>query len=155
MIAYNVQYDVMDFILHLFMLQTYVFTGDKIIILNGVLWFVADIMFFYLISPFLYSLLKNQSIKIILIILTLIIGIQSLYPSICKSIGIYVALIYIPIKVLIDATEYKKIRILVLTILEILSLILIGYSFYKIRRNIQSPVYNKCNCCFCLGISRR
>ena len=53
-------FNIKDFLIHLFMLQVWLPTyGGKIYMFNGLSWFLADMMWFYIIIPILYYFVKK------------------------------------------------------------------------------------------------
>ena len=55
-------FNIKDFLIHLFMLQTWLPNyGGKIYMFNGLSWFLANMMWFYLIMPILYHLMKKNN----------------------------------------------------------------------------------------------
>lgn len=55
-------FDLFDFLRHAFMLQVIAPYGKKIYMFNGLSWFLADLMIFYLVIPFIYHFIKKFKI---------------------------------------------------------------------------------------------
>lgn len=70
-------FSIKDLITHTFMLQTLSPQGNKTFLFNGLSWFLADLMIFYLLIPFIYRLFKkfkiNSNIKYLLSLISLFV----------------------------------------------------------------------------------
>lgn len=80
----NVKFNFLNVIVNLSLLQSYYPNNNEVFMFNGLSWFVADIMFFYLVTPFIFILLKklkiHKNIKI-MVLITFLLYLVAFYIS--------------------------------------------------------------------------
>lgn len=57
--ASNVAFKLKDIISHILLIQTYIPDQGKVFYFNGLSWFIADLGFFYLLTPFFFYIIKK------------------------------------------------------------------------------------------------
>ncbi len=76
------KFNLFNVVINLSMLQSYYPNKSEVFLFNGLSWFAADIVFFYLVTPFIYVLIKKiQNNRKILFLLLLFIFLFAFFVS--------------------------------------------------------------------------
>lgn len=80
----NIKFNIKNILIHLLLLQSIYPNDNEVFMFNGLSWFVADIMLFYLVTPLIFFLLRKlnltENIKSLLLI-SMIICVIAFYIS--------------------------------------------------------------------------